>query len=61
MIPSFEDLCEDDFVLQQDSPSSHTSKYAAKWIQEKGINGPRSKPHREYVRNYECHTRFFFY
>ena len=32
MIPSAEDLCDDDFLFQQDLASSHSSKSTTKWL-----------------------------
>ena len=37
MIPSVEDLCDDDFLIQQDLSSSHSSKSTTKWLEEKDI------------------------
>ena len=37
MIPSAEDLCDDDFLFQQDLASCHTSKSTTKWLKEKDI------------------------
>ena len=37
MIPSVEDLCDDDFLFQQDLTSSHSSKSATEWLKEKDI------------------------
>ena len=37
MIPLDEDLCDDDFLFQQDLASSHTSKSLTKFLKEKDI------------------------
>ena len=37
MIPSAQDLCDDDFLFQQELASSHTSKSTTKWLKEKDI------------------------
>ena len=38
IIFSSEDLCEDDFVFQQNSATSHTSKLTTKWFKKKERN-----------------------
>lgn len=37
MIPSAEDLCDDDFLFQQDLASPHASKSTTKWLKDKDI------------------------
>ena len=38
MSPSFENLCDENFIFQQDSVSFRYSKYTSKLLQEKEIN-----------------------
>ena len=57
MMPSSRDLCKDDFVFQQNSAFSNTSKSITKWFQEQEISvlsqPSKSSDHREFVRKYE--------
>ena len=38
MSPSFENLCDENFIFQQDSDSFRYSKYTSKLLQEEEIN-----------------------